>query len=329
MQAVKEQNGNVLLDVFRKVKESRWTARLTPALILLLLVVLFAVWTGGRFVTTVNLKIILDQALIIATVATGAAFIFATGNVNIAMGACTALTATITAKAYLATESLSLMCLVAVAFGALLLLLCALLSTIFKVRVMFVTIVMMVLLENIKSEILDGETLSLPFELTSSLQKAGFSYIVFVAFFVFCVVIFHFTSVGRSIRFTGSNQICGEQTGIFRNKYLVIAFVIAGIGVGLGSLLTIARSGSITASTASSMNMDCMLAIVLGGMPVFGGSKSRAYAAVIGALTVTVLNNGLLMVGVSSTILQGVRGVLFLLLVLMSNGRPDVLPARD
>ena len=329
MQAAKKQAGGTLLATFRKVKESRWTMRLAPVAILVALMVLFAVWTGGRFVTAVNVKIILDQALIIATVATGAAFIFATGNVNIAMGACTALTATITAKAYLSTNSLPVMILVAVVFGALLLLLCAFLSTIFKVRVMFVTIVMMVLLENIKSEILDGETLSLPFEMTSWLQDAGFSYIIFVLFFLFCAVIFHFTSVGRAIRFTGSNMICGEQTGIFRNKYLVIAFVIAGVGVGLGSLLTIARSGSITASTASSMNMDCMLAIVLGGMPVFGGSKSRAYAAVVGALTVTVLNNGLLMVGVSSTILQGVRGVLFLLLVLMSNGRPDVLPARD
>ena len=324
MQAAKKQAGGTLLATFRKVKESRWTMRLAPVAILVALMVLFAVWTGGRFVTAVNVKIILDQALIIATVATGAAFIFATGNVNIAMGACTALTATITAKAYLSTNSLPVMILVAVVFGALLLLLCAFLSTIFKVRVMFVTIVMMVLLENIKSEILDGETLSLPFEMTSGLQDAGFSYIIFVLFFLFCAVIFHFTSVGRAIRFTGS-----EQTGIFRNKYLVIAFVIAGVGVWLSSLLTIARSGSITASTASSMNMDCMLAIVLGGMPVFGGSKSRAYAAVVGALTVTVLNNGLLMVGVSSTILQGVRGVLFLLLVLMSNGRPDVLPARD
>lgn len=75
--------------------------------------------------------------------------------------------------------------------------------------------------------------------------------------------------------------------------------------------------------------MNCMLAIVLGGMPVFGGSKSRAYAAVIGAVTVTTLSTGLLMVGVSSTVLQGVRGVIFLLLVLAGNKRPQLLPTRE
>ena len=44
---------------------------------------------------------IIQQALTVATVATGAVFIFSTGNVNISMGAATALVATIAAKIYL------------------------------------------------------------------------------------------------------------------------------------------------------------------------------------------------------------------------------------
>jgi ribose transport system permease protein len=113
----------------------------------------------------------------------------------------------------------------------------------------------------------------------------------------------------------GSNPVSANLTGLFFNKYLIAAFALAGLGSGLGALMTIIRTGTITSSTASSMNMDVMLAIVLGGMPVFGGSKSKAFAATIGAITVAVLNNGLLMVGVTSTILQGVRGLIFLVLV--------------
>ena len=320
---------NIFIEWFLRLKESRFIGPILPIAILLILTGFFANVTDGRFVTPQNLKIILDQALIVATVATGAAFIFSTGNVNIAMGACTALVATVTAKVYLATGSVPYMILAAVGFGIVLLVMCALLSTIFKVRVMFVTIVMMVLLANIKTEILQGETLILPYEMTKTLQEAGASYIIFGIFFVFCLVVFHFTSVGRSLRITGSNMTCGEQTGIFRNKYLMIAFLIAGIGVGLGAILVILRSGTITSSTVASMNMDCMLAIVLGGMPVYGGSKSRSYSAVIGAVTVIVLNNGLLMIGVDSTILQGVRGILFLLIVLFSNERPELLPAKE
>ena len=75
--------------------------------------------------------------------------------------------------------------------------------------------------------------------------------------------------------------------------------------------------------------MDCMLAIVLGGMSCFGGSRSNTYSAVVGAVLVTVLNNGLLMIGVSSTILQAIRGVIFIVLVCVSQTRPKGLPSRD
>lgn len=309
--------------------QNRVVAQALPIVFLVAITLLFAAMTNGRFIDPINLKQILDQALIVGTVATGASFIFGTGNVNIAMGSCTALTCTVAAKVYVATNSVPVMIITALLFGIVLLMCCALLSTTLHVRVMFVTIVMMVLLSSIHEELLGGTTLQLPFEMTGALKKAGAPYILFGVFFVFCLLLFHGTWVGRAIKMTGSNQTCAEQTGIFRNTCLLIAFLVAGIGVGCGALITIIRTGSITSSTCGDLNMNCMLAIVLGGMPVFGGSKSRAYAAIIGAVTVTALSSGLLMVGVSSTILQGVRGIIFLILVLVGNKRPQLLPTRE
>lgn len=312
-----------------RLGQNRVVAQALPIVFLVAITLLFAAMTNGRFIDPINLKQILDQALIVGTVATGASFIFGTGNVNIAMGSCTALTCTVAAKVYVATNSVPVMIVTALLFGIVLLMCCALLSTTLHVRVMFVTIVMMVLLSNIHEELLGGTTLQLPFEMTGALKKAGAPYILFGVFFVFCLLLFHGTWVGRAIKMTGSNQTCAEQTGIFRNTCLLIAFLVAGIGVGCGALITIIRTGSITSSTCGDLNMNCMLAIVLGGMPVFGGSKSRAYAAIIGAVTVTALSSGLLMVGVSSTILQGVRGIIFLILVLVGNKRPQLLPTRE
>lgn len=318
-----------LKEALLRLGENRVLYQLMPVTFLVAITLLFAALTQGRFVDPVNLKQILDQALIVGTVATGASFIFGTGNVNIAMGSCTALTCTVAAKVYVATNSVPAMFVTALVFGMLLLLCCALLSTTLHVKVMFVTIVMMVLLSNIHQELLGGTTLQLPFEMTGALDKANVMYILFGIFFAFCVVLFHGTWVGRAIKMTGSNQTCAEQTGIFRRTCLIIAFLVAGLGVGCGALITIIRTGSITSSTCGDLNMNCMLAIVLGGMPVFGGSKSRAYAAIIGAVTVTALSSGLLMIGVSSTVLQGVRGVIFLILVLVGNKRPQLLPTRE
>ena len=315
--------------VFLRLKENRWLQVFLPIVCLAAIIVIFALATKGRFVTPVNLNMIVDQALIVAVVATGASYIFATGNINIAMGSCTALTAAICAMAFERTQSVPVMILVAIVMGIVIMGICALLSTLLRVSVIHVTIVMMVLLTALQEEVLDGGTVSLPYALTSGMQNMHVPYIIFGVFVLGCIIAFHFTSVGRSLKAVGSNETCAGLTGIFWNKYVLIAFLVAGLGAGLGALLTMIRSGSVGVTTCATMNMDVMLAIVLGGMPISGGSKSRAYAAVIGAVTVTALNNGLLMVGVNSTLIQGVRGVVFLLLVLAGSKRSQLLPARE
>ena len=309
--------------VFLRLKENRWLQVFLPIVCLAAIIVIFALATKGRFVTPVNLT------LIVAVVATGASYIFATGNINIAMGSCTALTAAICAMAFERTQSVPVMILVAIVMGIVIMGICALLSTLLRVSVIHVTIVMMVLLTALQEEVLDGGTVSLPYALTSGMQNMHVPYIIFGVFVLGCIIAFHFTSVGRSLKAVGSNETCAGLTGIFWNKYVLIAFLVAGLGAGLGALLTMIRSGSVGVTTCATMNMDVMLAIVLGGMPISGGSKSRAYAAVIGAVTVTALNNGLLMVGVNSTLIQGVRGVVFLLLVLAGSKRSQLLPARE
>jgi ribose transport system permease protein len=309
----------------KKILESRLFSQVMPIGLLLLLVLIFGIITKGRLTQPTSLKIIIEQALVVALVSTGGAFIFASGNVSLSLGATTVLTATLALMAYNATGSLAVMILVAVGLGVVLMVASALLSTALGVRVMFVTIVMMTMLSALQQAILGGSTVSMPYEVVQSLTKSGFMYIVFGIFFVACVILFHFTDIGRSLRFIGTNNLCAEQTGISKSKYLLIA----GVGCGLGALLAVVRGGSIGTSTLPSLNMDCMLALVLGGMSIFGGSKSYVYSGVVGAITVVVLNQGLLMAGVDSTIIQGIRGIAFLALVTISQVRPKGLPAPE
>ena len=315
--------------IFLRIKENRFTLVLLPFLMLILIAFIFTVMTHGNFIRVRNINIIIQQALIVATVSTGACFIFATGNVNIAMGSCTVLAATVAAMTYRATNSIVLMFISAILLGILIMIICVLLSTKLKVMVIHVTVVMMVLLTAIQSEILGGSSISLPFAVTSAANSANVPYIIFASFVIFSIIIFHLTPIGRHIKMIGANERCAELTGLTRTKALFVAFIIAGLGAGLAALLIIFRTGSITHTTGGSINTDVMLAIVLGGMPIFGGSKSRAYAPVLGAVTVTALNNGLLMVGVSPSIVQGVRGIIFLLLLLIGSKRAILLPARE
>ncbi len=311
-----------------EISESRLITRIMPIIFLVLISLVFTAGTEGRFIEARNLRLILEQALITGTVASGAVFIFATGNVNIAMGATSALAATLSALIYQATGSLPLMLVSALLIGVGLMVASALLSTWLGVRVMFVTIVMMILLAAIQSAIIGGSTIMLPFEMTTMLKDRYIPYFLFGGFAILCAILFEFTALGRKLKFIGTNEACAEQSGIKNSIMLLVSFAIAGIGVASAAVMLIIRTSSISTSTAISLNMDVILALVLGGMSIFGGSRSFIYAGIIGAITVTTLNNGLLMLGVSSTILQGIRGIIFLILVFSSQKRPQGLPER-
>ena len=62
-------------------------------------------------------------------------------------------------------------------------------------------------------------------------------------------------------------------------------------------------------------------------MPISGGARSRITAALIGACTLTALNNGLVILGATVGVLQVTRGALFLIVVsvLMARHRERLL----
>ncbi len=315
--------------MLQKIRSIRWLTRLLPFMWLLVIVAFFSIATQGRFLSSYNLKIIIDQSLIVGTVATGAMFIFASGNINLATGAVTALTAALVAKIYLQLPSIPIMVIGAVVIGAVIMYLSAMLSARLRVPVIFVTIVMMNMLSSIEKTIVGPTPIYLPFEMTKVMKEAYFPYLAFGLFFVTCAVLFYLFDTGRALKFIGANPVSAEQTGLFPNKYLLIASLICGIGVGLASIMTIVRTASVSIDTAATLNMDCMLALVLGGMSIFGGSKSYLYAGILGAVTVSALNNGLTFVGVPPEIVQGIRGIVFMIFICTSQVRPQGLPTAD
>jgi ribose transport system permease protein len=64
-----------------------------------------------------------------------------------------------------------------------------------------------------------------------------------------------------------------------------------------------------------------MIAIVLGGFPMSGGDASKIRSVIIGAVTITLLTNGLILWGLDPGIVNGLKGVLFLIIVALSYDR--------
>lgn len=316
-------------DKLNIIRDNRYFLMLFPIVMLAVIILIFGVATAGRFFKLSVMKGILSQAIIIGTCATGVAFIYSNGNLDISIGAVLGLAATLGVKAYNVTQSVVVMILATVAVALGLMAFNCTMSVVCNIKTITVAIVVTQIYGAISTLLIGGSgKIDLDMSVAAMLEDGGFRYVAFFGYFIFCVVIYHFTRVGRELRFLGGNENCAAQTGISNSRATYISFLMTGVGVGLAAVFSVIDVSAVSVETGSGLGMDVMLATVLGGMSIFGGSRSNAYAGLLGALTVAALNTGLLMVGVSSAFIQGIRGVIFLLLVWMNSERQNLLPSR-
>ena len=310
---------------------------LLPIAALVLLLILFClIVTSKGYRLDMYLKIIFNQGIVLAVVATGAIFIYSLGSFDISLGASTLFSATMGVMAYNATGSFPVM--LAVIFIAAIgcSLVSSVLASVFHLPVFVTTVAMMSVLNAIASQIIttNGGSLggiSIPGEVVAPLDTMAFKIVVLVLYAALCIFVFNYTRIGRRLKFIGGNPVCAQLTGIKADRYAILAFIMAGIGVGLGAFLTLVYTPSVTTGTASSIGMNIIVAIVFGGMPISGGPRSRIYAALVGGFSYTILNSilNILFSGSSGYgISQIVSAVCFLAVVYVTsmNYRTKLLP---
>ncbi|MDE6259672.1 MAG: inner-membrane translocator [Oscillospiraceae bacterium] len=305
------------------------------ALAILLAALCWAVTSKG-YRLDIYLNIVFNEAVVLAVVATGAVFIYTLGSFDISLGASTLFSATLGVMTYNATQSLPLMLLVILVTAIGCSLLSSLLASVFHIPVFVTTVAMMSVLSAIAAQIItkNGGALggiSIPSDLLRPLDTPWFKVVILAAFVALSIFIFSFTKVGRRQKFLGGNPVCAQLTGIDLNRYTIIAFVMAGLGVGLGAFLTLIYTPSVTTGTASSIGMNIIVAIVFGGMPISGGPNSKIYSALVGGFSYILLNNTLKILIDGNTgygVSQIVSAIFFLAVVYVTsiNYRTKLLP---
>ncbi|MGN1095949.1 MAG: ABC transporter permease, partial [Eubacteriales bacterium] len=285
-----------------------------------LVLIIFSVITGGQIFSAYNIKTLIGQTAPLMITCVGVIFMFTNGSMDIASGAVGGLCAMSAALVLNATGSLPLAILVSVAISVFLYLFSAfvsikfgLISTIASLAVMFmargiVTYVCSLMPSTVIS--LDNYGLVNAFKNNTALQIA-----LMAAVGLICWVMFSFTKLGKHARAVGDNPISAEQNGVKINKTKMLCALISGFCVGIVAIFLLARAGSVSKNIGSGMEMDVMVAMILGGMALSGGSKSKFSAAVIGPLTFRLLSNGMTMAGVPTGYVSLIRGIIFLIIV--------------
>jgi ribose transport system permease protein len=122
------------------------------------------------------------------------------------------------------------------------------------------------------------------------------------------------TRLGRSIYAVGGNASAAHLSGIGVKRTQFIAFTLAGLMAGVGAILMAARLNSGSPNYGVGLELQAIAAAVIGGASLAGG-RGNVLATLLGALTITIVQNGLNLNAVPTSMQNVIIGVIILLAV--------------
>ena len=115
------------------------------------------------------------------------------------------------------------------------------------------------------------------------------------------------TTFGRYLYAIGGNPDAARLSGINLRRHILAAFCLMGALAGLASILHTARVGSGSPDAGSLMELDAIASCVIGGTSLMGG-RGTVFGAVLGALILASLDNGMSLLNVESYAQYIVKG---------------------
>jgi ribose transport system permease protein len=124
------------------------------------------------------------------------------------------------------------------------------------------------------------------------------------------------TAVGRELYAVGANREVARFSGVRVERVRLLVFGVMGLLVGAGAVLAAARLGSGAPNAFPTLTLDTIAAVILGGAALTGG-RARLSRTLLGVLIIAVLNNGLTLLNVDSSLQYVIKGTIILVAVLL------------
>jgi ribose/xylose/arabinose/galactoside ABC-type transport system permease subunit len=307
----------------RSVRLRQQTARYIPFLALILLLVGFGIAESERFLTVRNAQIILLQSAVLIIVGLGMTFVIIAGSIDLSVGSLVAVAAMLSAAAanqWGLVGGLTVALLVGAAAG----LVNGLVFTLLRVPSFIATLGMLSVARGLT--IIYSGGAPIPIQDAGQVLRLGtWPAPVFVAALavVVCQVIYRLTPFGRYVQGIGGNERVALLSGVPVDRTKTLIFVLSGLMAGLGGLVTAARLGAGTPQAGTGFELDVISAVVIGGTPLTGGIGNM-YSTAVGALVISTLSNGLVILGVPSEVQTVIKGIVLVLAVFISLDRRKI-----
>lgn len=303
----------------RKQSIMRMIRSALPIIGLIVVCIVFNILTHGSMWS--SRKLILNQVYVVLISATGVFFIMTMGGLDFSQGSIMGIASIVVCK--LSGVNMILAIIGGILAGAAIGAFNGFFYVNRKIKSFIVTICTMFLFRGFikymasnspvaaNMKVYDYDTTGVKLGITAAVLIIGF-------------IVFRFTKFGIYLKAIGAGEKAAKFAGIRTDRMKFLIYVLAGAITGLAAFINIAKNGSATANVGSQLETQILIALVLGGMPISGGSKVKFENIIVGSLLYIVLNNGLTMMGLTTQAMQLIQGVIFLIFVAVFADRQSI-----
>ena len=303
--------------------------RYAPMIVLVFMIVIFTIINGSDFASFGNMIAILNQLAIPLVVAIGLTFVIMIGSIDLSINGTVGMAASFMGMLVLNTRSemdlgflgVGLAVLASVTVG----LIIGSVHVYLKVPSFMVSFAFLHICRGFGLLSYEGQPPRIqdPFftevPLIAFLGIPVLTWVALLVLFV-CYFIQERTAFGRYIYAVGTDETILRSIGVSANKVKVMVFTLAGFCFGIAGVLGATRLGMGEVMIGDGLMFPAQAAVVIGGTALSGG-KGGVGNTVVGVLIMTVLFNGLIIMGVNPHIRTAIQGAIILVAVALTVAR--------
>lgn len=166
----------------------------------------------------------------------------------------------------------------------------------------------------------DSQSVAADFPRLRVLGEGAPLLLVVLAVVVVGILLLNRFQAGRYVLAIGGNEQAARLSGVPVESFKTLAYMLSGLAAAIGAVLVTAKFGIANTGAGSGAELDAIAAVVIGGTSLSGGQGS-ILNALVGALTITVITAGLVLVGIEVNLQQVILGSIIVLTVFIDQLR--------
>jgi ribose transport system permease protein len=293
--------------------------------VLVILAIVGAATTEGRFLTTANILNILTSASIIGVVTVGMTFVIIGGGIDLSVGALVALASvwasTLQTQDYALRYGVWVIVLTALLVGTAAGLVNGALIAYGRLVAFIVTLATLVSARGLAQQMSDRKTQIVTVEAINAIATTeilGVRLLVYIFAAVVAAgwVVLNRTTFGRRTFAVGGNAEAARLAGIDVRRHTALLYVLSGLCCGIAAVMIMALTTTGSSTHGDLYELDAIAAVIIGGTLLTGG-RGTLVGSILGVLVFTTITNLFVLNNLPTEVQNIAKGLIIIAAVLL------------